>query len=54
MRLEDPEAAERRINLEGESAELKDQSKKQDELGKKAYDAGFARFLAEGEVESAE
>ncbi len=53
MRLEDPEDAERRINLEGESAEFKDQSKKQDELGKKAYEAEFARFLAEEEVESA-
>lgn len=48
------EEGKRLVRLEVESAEFKDRNKKHDELGKKAYKARFARFLAEEEVEFAE
>ena len=54
MISKDPEDAERRIEVEGEFAKFKNRRKKQDELGKKAYEAGFARFLAEEKVEFVE
>ena len=48
------EEGKRRIRLERESAEFQDQNRKYKELQKKEYEARFAQFLAEEEVEFVE